>query len=118
MTNIRWPLELPQIMRLDGLKAQRKSAVIKTETDVGPVKQRQRYTVATKTYTGSIIVTEEQRQILESWYINSLGNGTLRFVMKDPQTLEDKEFRFVQDYTEDSNDGLWTIGLSLEKMNA
>ena len=118
MTNIRWPLELPQIMRLEALKAQRQSSVVRTETDAGPSKQRQRYTVATKFFSGTIIVNEQQRRILENWYINSLANGTLRFVMKDPQTLEDKEFRFTQDYSEDSNDGLWTIGLSLEKMNA
>ena len=118
MTNIRWPSELPQIMRLDGLKAQRKDTVVRTQTDAGPVKQRRRYSVATKVFTGSIIVTEAQRKIFESWYENTLGNGTLRFIMKDSQSLEDKEFRFTQPYSEDSNNGLWTIGLSLEKMNA
>ena len=86
--------------------------------DAGPAKTRRRYTVTEKLFEGSIIVTEEQREILENWYQNTLGDGTLRFIMKDPQTLEPAEFRFTEDYDEDSLDGLWKILIKLEKLNA
>jgi hypothetical protein len=118
MTEITWPDELPQLLRLEGLSATKKGNVIRTSMDAGPAKARQRYTVSTKNFTGSILVTESQRKILENWYTNILGNGTLRFKMKDSQTLEFAEFRFLQDYTERSLDGLWEISLNLEKLNA
>ena len=119
MTSIIWPVSLPQVMRLDGLSGKKKSNVIRTEMDAGPVKARRRYSVTTKAFEGSVILSETQRAVLEDWYDNTLGNGTLRFAMKDPQTLTVCEFRFTDDYTEEqTGDGLWKINLSLEKMNA
>lgn len=119
MTSITWPSALPQVARLDGLSGKRKTNVIRTEMDAGPAKTRQRYSVSIKNFIGSVILNEEQREILETWYKTTLANGALRFVMKDPQTLLTGEFRFVEDYEEDSTgDGLWTIRLPLEKLNA
>lgn len=118
MTNIIWPSSLPQVIRLEGLSTKRKSNVIRTQMDAGPQKARRRYTVATKEFTGSVVLTELQRETLEDWYDNELGSGVLRFLMKDPQTLRTAEFRFLEDYTEESNDGLWIITMKLEKMNA
>ena len=86
--------------------------------DAGPQKARRRYTVATKEFTGSVVLTESQRQTLENWYDVVLGGGVLRFVMKDPQTLQEAEFRFLEDYMEESSDGLWIITMKLEKMTA
>lgn len=118
MTDITWPTTLPQVLRLDGQKAKHKSNVIRTEMDAGPVKIRRRYTVSEKLFEGSIIVTETQRETLENWYTNTIGDGTLRFVMKDPQTLQPAEFRFTEDYSEESLDGMWQINMKLEKLNA
>lgn len=105
-------------MRLEGLTAQRKSSVIRTEMDAGPAKARQRYTVATKEFSGSILLTEDQRKILEAWYVGTIGCGVLRFQMLDPQTGEYREFRFLEDYQETPVDGLWEIQMKLEMMNA
>lgn len=118
MTNILWPDFLPQVLRLEGLQGQRKSNVIRTSMDAGPQKQRRRYTVSTKNFNGTILVTEEQRRLLEDFYENTIASGTLRFIMKDPQTLELCEFRFREDYQEEQVDGLWKISMPLEKMNA
>lgn len=118
MTSIQWPKELPQVMRLEGLSGKLRTAVVRTEMDAGPQKTRRRYTVAQKDFSGSVVVTEAQRRILEAWYRQTLGNGALRFVMADPQTLAPAEFRFLEDYSEESADGLWTITMQLEKLNA
>lgn len=118
MTTLKWPAELPQIIRLEGLSGTRKTAVIRTVMDAGPAKARQRYTVSTKEFSGSVVLTEQQRQILETWYLNTLGSGVLRFRMLNPQTLEEKEFRFLEDYQESAIDGLWEIQMKLEMMNA
>ena len=118
MTNIQWPSSLPQVMILDGQKAKKKPNVIRTQMDAGPQKARKRYTVQTKEFTGSIIINELQREILEAFYDSTLGSGVLRFTMKDPQTLLPAEFRFLNEYKEDALDGLWQITMNLEKMNA
>ena len=86
--------------------------------DAGPQKTRRRYTVQSKEFTGSVVVNESQREILEDFYDNILGSGVLRFVMKDPQTLQLAEFRFLEEYDEEASDGLWIITMKLEKMNA
>ncbi len=118
MTNITWPSSLPQVIRLEGLGAKRKSNVIRTQMDAGPQKARRRYTAITKEFTGSVVLTESQRELLEDWYQNMIGDGALRFVMKDPQTLQLAEFRFLEEYDEEASDGLWIITMKLEKMNA
>ena len=118
MTEITWPSDLPRVLRLDGLGGRKKTAKVRTEMDAGPAKVRQRYTVATKDFTGTVILTEAQRAKLDDFYTNLLANGTLRFVMRDPQTLELAEFRFIDDYDEKATDGLWEITMKLEKMNA
>lgn len=118
MTNIIWPTTLPQLIRLEGLTAKKKTNIVRTQMDAGPQKARRRYTVQSKEFTGSIVVNESQREILEAFYDNILGSGVLRFVMKDPQTLQPAEFRFLEEYDEESNDGLWIITMKLEKMNA
>lgn len=119
MTSITWPSALPQVARLEGLNGKRKSNVIRTSMDAGPDKARQRYSVTTKNFTGSVILDGNQRQALELWYKSTLAGGVLRFVMKDPQTLRAAEFRFTDDYEEESTgDGLWIIKLPLEKLNA
>lgn len=118
MTNIIWPESLPQVLRLDGLQGKPKRNVIRTQMDAGPQKQRRRYTVNTKDFNGTLILTETQRRIFDSFYKNTIADGSLRFLMKDPQTLEIREFRFRAEYSEENTDGLWKITLPLEKMNA
>ena len=116
MTDLKWPAGLPDVIMLSGLSGRMKGNVLRTEMDAGPAKARQRYSVSTKTFSGKVLLTESQRAVLEQWYRNDTGNGTLRFVMKDPQTLRPAEFRFTDDYDEVSKDGLWEITLPLEKM--
>ncbi len=65
MANIIWPPSLPQVMRLEGLGGKKKSNVVRTQMDAGPQKTRRRYTVSTKEFTGSVVLTEAQREYLE-----------------------------------------------------
>ncbi len=118
MTDITWPAELPELIILNGLVAKKNSNVIRTSMDAGPQKTRRRYTVQTKNFDGYIVITESQREVLEDWFDNTIGSGSLRFKMKNPQTLQVEEFRFREDYSEESSDGLWKIVLPLERMDA
>ena len=116
MADIYWPETLPQTLLMDGLSAQRNSNVIRTQMDAGPRKTRQRYTASVKVFTGRMVLDAGQRFALEQFYHTALADGALRFNFTDPQTLETGEFRFTQDYTENSLDGLFEIQMSLERL--
>jgi hypothetical protein len=115
MTTIRYPDNLPSI-RASGFQSQYQDPVIRTQMDAGPVKQRLRYTAAPKKFTTSIIVDEVEREIFEAWFTETLGFGTLRFVMQNPQTLHLEEFRFTGTYGETEADGLFELSLPLERL--
>lgn len=116
MAFIFWPEILPKTLLMDGLSVKRESSVIRTKMDSGPKKARRRYTASTKTYSGSMILNEEQRYALDEFYHTALADGVLRFFFTDPQTLELCEFRFTEDYSENSVDGMFEIHLSLERL--
>jgi hypothetical protein len=115
MTNIRYPDSLPAV-RSSGFQSQYQDPTLRTQMDAGPVKQRLRYTAAPKRYAASIIVDEAEREIFEAWFVETLGFGTLRFVMQNPQTLDLEEFRFTGMYGETETDGLFELSLPLERM--
>ncbi|MDR1575600.1 MAG: hypothetical protein LBS37_06300 [Treponema sp.] len=115
MTNITYPAALPPV-RSSGFQSRYQDPVIRTQMDAGPVKQRLRYTAAPKHFTVSIIVDETQREIFEAWFSETLGFGTLRFVMENPQTLQPEEFRFTGMYGETEADGLFELSLPLERL--
>ena len=115
MTNISYPDSLPAI-RANGFQSRYQDPVIRTQMDAGPVKQRLRYTAAPKRFTGTVIVDEHEREVFEAWFTETLGFGTLRFVMQNPQTLRPDEFRFTGAYSETETDGLFELSLPLEQM--
>jgi hypothetical protein len=116
MTDIYWPDGLPETLLMEGLSVQRNSSVIRTQMDAGPKKARRRYTGSTKIFTGKMLLDAGQRFLLEYFYHTVLADGVLRFNFTDPQTLDTGEFRFTEDYTETSVDGMFEISLSLEKL--
>jgi hypothetical protein len=113
---IYWPEALPKTLSLNGLSVQRNSSVVRTQMDAGARKARRRYTASTKIFTGKMLLNYAQRMILEDFYHTVLGDGVLRFIFLDPQTLETGEFRFREDYTEYSVEGFFEIQMSLEKL--
>ena len=115
MTYIMYPEYLPPI-RAMGFSAQYKDPVIRTQMDAGPSKQRLRYTAAVKLFIGTIIVNEKERVLFETWFKQTLGFGTLRFIMKNPQTGVSEEFRFTGVYKETETDGQFELSLPLERM--
>jgi hypothetical protein len=115
MTGITYPEGLPGI-RASGFQAQYRDPVIRTQMDAGPVKQRLRYTAVPKQFTGTVILDEAEREIFEGWFAGTLGFGTLRFIMQNPETLEPEEFRFTGMYSETESDGLYELSLPLERM--
>jgi len=115
MTSITYPENLPNI-RASGYSAQFDDPVIRTAMDAGSVKQRLRYTAVPMQINGTIILNMEERAIFENWFVNTLGYGTLRFIMENPATGTREEFRFTKTYSEIEIEGLFEISLSLERI--
>lgn len=111
-----WPDTLPKTLLLEGLSATRKSSVVRTQMDAGPFKTRRRYTSSVKNYKGKMLLTHEQRNELERFYREQLADGVLRFLFTDPLSLETGEFRFLEDYTENSLGGHFEVQMSLERL--
>ena len=101
---------------LNGLSAKSNTSVVRTKMDAGPDKIRRRYTASTKTFKGKMMLDASQRLELEIFYKTVLADGVFRFNFLDPQTLEIAEFRFTENYTENSVDGKFEISMSLERL--
>ena len=116
MAAISWPASLPRTLRLDGLKAQYKDPVIRTDMDAGPAKARPRYTRPPRHFTGTVALNDEQRETLDYFYRVHTRYGTLRFNFSNPQTLEIREYRFRSPPEESNAEGLWSVTLQLEEL--
>jgi 4-hydroxyphenylpyruvate dioxygenase-like putative hemolysin len=85
---ITWPGTLPTLSTEEGYsETQMPSAVIRTQTDTGPPKQRNRFTAFTKVYTVTFQMTSAQLDTFWTFYRETLGNGALSFYsLPEPRT--------------------------------
>jgi len=116
MASISWPASLPPTLRAEGLQARYKDPVIRTEMDAGPAKARLRFTRPVKHFSGSMVLDNDERNILDFFYRITTRYGTLRFAFTNPQTGEVRNYRFRSPPDETTIDGLWNIDLQLEEL--
>ena len=75
-----WPSLLPTQVQQDGFaELQPQSAAIRTPNDIGPEKQRSRYSTLNLPFQGVFILTSEQCDTFWTFYRIVLGNGALKF---------------------------------------
>ena len=116
MALIIWPAELPKTLPFKGLSIQPQNNVIRTAMDAGPKKARRRYTAKTVRYSGRFIFNAAEYEVFKHFYNEALADGVFRFVFTDPVTLDTAEFRFTENYSASSLDGLFTVAVTLERM--
>jgi len=116
MATITWPSGLPPTLRLEGLQARYNDPVIRTEMDAGPAKARLRFTRPVKYFSGSLVLDNAERDILDFFYRITTRYGTLRFAFANPQTMEARWYRFRSPPDETIIDGLWNINMELEEL--
>jgi len=78
-----WPNDLPVAPLVAGFQIQPKPNVIAFGTEVGPGKVRRRTTARTQLYTGTFLLTEDQRQSFVSFFQDELKDGALSFSYND-----------------------------------
>jgi hypothetical protein len=77
-----WPISLPQFET--NVELTQQQGFVRSPTEIGPSKQRKRFTAVSKYYSGTLFLTRDQRNTLESFYEDDLGYGSLSFDFTDP----------------------------------
>lgn len=92
MTIPVWPTDLPQAPQ-KGFSESLGMTIVRSQTDLGPAKQRRRG-VSPNIMDVNFIITSEQADTLENFIKNDLG-GVKRFLFNHPRTLQNVEVRIV-----------------------
>lgn len=90
-----WPGTLPQ-NQFRGLSDEREVAVVRSNMDAGPAKQRRRFSAAVRTLTVPIILNGAQKQTFDTFFITTLAEGALSFAWTDPVTDSALNLRFTK----------------------
>lgn len=91
-----WPGTLPTIPLRDSYQeGQQFGAAIRTQTETGPPKQRNRFTAQIKTYRVTWEMDGTQLDTFWTFYRTTLGNGALSFTaLPEPRTGATVTHRF------------------------
>lgn len=90
-----WPVTLPQNVSWQGYARRIVESRIRTQMDAGPPKLRARYRSAIIEHDVPIqYFTKAQWVLLETFYRDTLANGTQPFDWTDPLTGSTVSFRF------------------------
>jgi len=91
-----WPLTLPTAPETPGYSETAPNTLIRTAMDAGPPKVRQRFTAGVRPITLSWLLTREQVNTLDLFYVSTLRGGSLFFDgLAHPRTGALVNFRFV-----------------------
>ena len=91
-----WPLTLPTAPDTQGYSETAPDTLVRTSMDAGPPKVRQRFTAGVRPITLSWMLTRDQVNTLDLFYVSTLRGGSLSFDgLVDPRTLAIVNFRFT-----------------------
>ena len=96
MTNLVWPLALPQRPGVGGYQERFSETALRTPMEAGAAKARQRFTVAPREIEVSFRMTAAQVAVMRVFYEETLGGGTLPFDWIHPRSVGSSSFRFVE----------------------
>ena len=93
-----FPTELEQEFNEQGFNFVKGDTKIRSEIEVGPPKQRNRYTKSFDQITANILICMDNYNVFKSFYETTLDNGTLPFTYFNPLEQAVNTFRFVGSY--------------------
>lgn len=115
-----WPVSLPQIGNV-GLQISEDDSVLRSNMDAGPPTRRNRFRAVTKTMEFSMNLSGAQVAVLDSFYSDTLRNGSLSFDWADPRTDSSASVAFKKppEYTglagaPNPDKRIWLVTISLE----
>lgn len=112
-----WPATLPDQPLQNGYKESPPNLVIRTEMDAGPAKVRRAMTSNVRQISCHMILTSEQLDTFEDFFIDDCASGATRFTWTHPRTGTSADFRFVgQPVYEPLSGTDWDVTFELELM--
>lgn len=91
-----WPVTLPVYVLESGYNEQLPKNTVETEMEGGPPKSRRRFTKIFRKFQVAMIMTEEQAETFETFYLTTCSSGAEPFDWLHPRTRAAMSFRFVQ----------------------
>lgn len=92
---IVWPTSLPEFVLNDGFSEQPPTTGTATKMDSGPKKRRRRFTAGERPLKVKLALTEDQVEILDSFFVDDLAGGALTFDWVHPRTGATVEMVFT-----------------------
>lgn len=90
-----WPATLPSRPLLEGATESWPDVVIRSNTDTGPAKLRQRYTAGVTRFYAQFVLNSTQVGTFETFFKTTISNGATAFTMANPRTGTSVTMRFV-----------------------
>jgi len=92
-----WPIGLQQLLNVADFGITLGNTKVRSDMDVGPAKERSRFTDAVDGYSCSIDLDMDTYSTFLTFYKTTLNNGVNTFAFNDPITGVPGEFRFADD---------------------
>jgi len=91
-----WPTTLPAAPLAEGFNEMMPDVVLRTDMDTGPAKLRRRTTAEVSALQVAYLLSATETALLDDFYMNTLGGGTLSFNYTHPRTAEAVTCRFAR----------------------
>ena len=90
-----FPASLQEKFNEQGFNYKIGETKLRSQMDVGPAKQRRRFTKSIDTVNATINLFYDDKETLKDFHDTTLDGGTLSFLFEDPFTQTQIEYRFV-----------------------
>lgn len=111
-----WPSSLPPRPLISGFRETPPNLVVRSQTDIGPAKTRQRTTSGATTFEMSFRLTSAQLSTFRSFYATDLQGGALTFLWTHPVTGVPGQFRIIEPPSIAPSALSWMVGLRIEML--
>lgn len=111
-----WPPTIDDGFEVQGFTETLPNALLRSQMDAGPAKQRRRFTAAVTPIAGSIMIPAAQVPDFQAFFESTLMLGALPFEWTHPRTGALKNFRFTEppELVPQAGGAWWRIGMKLE----
>jgi hypothetical protein len=111
-----WPPGVSDGFEVQGFTETLPNAMLRTQMDAGPAKQRRRFSAAVTPIAGSIMVPAAQAALFEAFFRDTLALGALPFEWTHPRTGALRTWRFTEppQLTPQASGTWWRIAMKLE----
>ena len=95
----QWPSSLPQAPLYNGYSRTLRDTRIYTDNSSGASKVRNKFTAGVEDVTYRFVLDAAQKVTLENFYKQTLKNGALPYIFKEPESGTDRQYRFAKGST-------------------